>query len=150
VHFPLCFLSVFGVASKRKKVVTKPQSILDAVPTKAFSPPSFKPAGGSVFKPITNAALRPTSNDVLKHIGNAGQLGHKEIFPFGNATPASKALAAALNDLDTYMSDTPIPLPAGGNITQPQDLGCNSPLPPSALPTTSSLASSIGRVPFIA
>ena len=145
VHFPLCFLSVFGVASKQK-VVTKPQSILDAVPSKAFSLASYKPAGGRVFKPVTNTALRPTSNDVLKHVGNTVQ-GHKDILAFGGGpTLASKALAAALDDLDTNMSDTPTPLPVGGNTPQPQALGCN-PLPrPPARPT----GLSSGRVSFIA
>jgi len=126
-------------------VVTKPQSILDATPSKEFFLPSFKPAGGSVFKPVTNAALRPTSNDVLKHVGNAVQ-GEKDIRAFGGATPASKALAAALDDLDTNMGDTPTPLPVGGNTTQPQALGCNPPPRPPALPT----GLSTGRVPFIA
>ena len=111
VHFPLCFLSVFGVASKQK-VVTKPQSILDAVPSKAFSLASYKPAGGRVFKPVTNTALRPTSNDVLKHVGNTVQ-GHKDILAFGGGpTLVSKALAAALDDLDTNMSDTPTLYPS--------------------------------------
>jgi len=142
VHFPLCFLSVFGVASKQK-AVTKPQSILDAVPSKAFSLPSYKPAGGRVFKPVTNAALRPTSNEVLKHVGNTVQ-GNKDIL--GGATPASRALAAALDDLDTNMGDTPTPLPVDSNTAQPQALGCNLPPRPPALPTDSSS----GRVPFIA
>jgi hypothetical protein len=140
VHFLLCFSSVFGVASKQK-VVPKPQSILDAVSSKALAP--FKPAGGRVFKPVTNAGLRPTSNDVLKHVGNSVQ-GNKDIFTFGGATPASKALAAALNDLDTNMSDTPPPLPVGGNTAQPQALGCNPPPRPPALLT----GLSSGRVPF--
>ena len=145
VHFPLCFLSVFGIAPKQK-VVTKPLSILDAVPSKAFSLASFKPAGGRVFKPVTNAALRPTSNDVLKHVDNTVQ-GHKDILTFGGGPMlASKALAAALNDLDTNMGDTPTPLPVGGNTAQPQALGCNPPPPPPALPT----GLSTGRVPFIA
>ena len=141
MHFLLCFLSVFGVASKQK-VVTKPQSILDAVPSKAFSLAPFKPAGGRVFRPVTNAALRPTSNDVLKQVGNAVQ-GDKVIFAFGGATPASKALAAALDDLDNNMGDTPTPLPIGGNPAQPQALGCNPP-PRPALPT----GLSSGKVPF--
>jgi hypothetical protein len=142
VHFPLCFLSVFVVASKQK-VVPKPQSILDAVPSKALALGPFKPAGGRVFKPVTNAALRPTSNDVLKHVGNDVQ-GNKDILASGGATPASKALAAALDDLDTNMSDTPAPLPVGGNTAQPQALGCNPPPRPPALPT----GLSSGRVPF--
>ena len=150
VHFPLCFLSVFGVASKQKVVTnTKPQSIYDAVPSKAFSLPSFKPAASRVFKPVTNAALGPTSNNVLKHVGNAVQ-GNKDTLAFGSATPIPKALAAALDDLDTNMGDTPTPLPVGGNVAQPQALGVNPPPPPLALPTTSSPALSRGSVPFIA
>jgi hypothetical protein len=146
----LCFLFAIVVASKQKKAATRPQSILDGVPTKAFSAPPFKPAGRTVFKAVTNAALKPTSNDVLKHVGNAGQLGDKEILPFGSATLAFKALVAALDSLDTNMSDTPTPLPPGDNVVQPQDLGCNPPSLPSAIPTTSSMALSIGRVPFMA
>ena len=144
MHFLLCFLSVFGVASKQK-VVTKPQSILDAVPSKAFSLAPFKPAGGRVFRPVTNAAMRPTSNDVLRHVGNAVQ-GERDILAFGGATPASKALAAALDDLDTNMGDTPTPLPVGDNTAQPQALGCNPLLRPPALHT----GLSSGRVSFIA
>ena len=145
VHFPLCFLSVFGIAPKQK-VVTKPLSILDAVPSKAFSLASFKPAGGRVFKPVTNAALRPTSNDVLKHVDNTVQ-GHKDILTFGGGPMlASKALAAALNDLDTNMDDIPTPLLVGGNTAQPQVLGCNPPPRAPAPPT----GLSSGRVPFIA
>ena len=145
MHFSLCFLSVFGIASKQK-VVTKPQSILDAVPSKAFSLPSYKPAGGRVFKPVTDAALRPTSNDVLKHVGNTVQR-NKDILAFGGgATPASRALAAELDDVDTNMGDTPTPLPFGGNTAQPRALGCNPPPRPPALPT----GLSSGRIPFIA
>jgi len=140
---PLCFLPVFDVASKQKQAVTRPQSILDAVPTKAFSLPSFKPASGRVFKPIIDVALRPTSNDVLKPVGNGvRQLGNKDINAFGGATPASKALAAALDDLDTNMGDaTP---------TQPPVLECNPSSPSSALPTTTLPVLSIGRLLFIA
>ena len=128
-------------------MATRPQSILDAVPTKGFSAPPFKPASGSVFKPITNGALRPTSNDVLNHISNAGQLGNRDALAFGGATLTFKALATALDDSDTSMDDAPAPLPTGGDIAQPQDRGCNPLSPPSALPSTSSPVSSIGGVP---
>ena len=143
-----CLLFVFVVASKQK-VATRSQSILDAVSTKGFSAPPFKPAGGSVFKPIINAALRPDSNDVLKHVGNGGQLGNRDVLAFGGATVTSKALATALDNSDINMGDAPTSLPTGGDIAQPQDLGCNPSLPPSVPPSTSSPASSIGRVLFI-
>ncbi|KIM44328.1 hypothetical protein M413DRAFT_433741 [Hebeloma cylindrosporum] len=148
--------------SKQKKAVARSPSILDAVPTKRTSLPPYKPAGGRVFMPVTNAALRRTSGDVPKHVHNDGlkrvdnnflkrvdnnglkhvdnavlkhinnAVQNKDIVTFSGAPRASKSFAAAALT-DIDINMGDAPTQSiGGSIVQTQVLDTSSPSAPPA------------------